>query len=284
MMNTQTPSEPGAFVALRESIERGRRIAGRPDIAVGQVRLWTGSVRSPLRKAFGADSELLSLWPTADTPFPKELARETLFERIRRLECLVEAVSTAAVSAMSPSTEWRKTTNDLIQHLKSFRTQATENRKNIDHVDDVIAFIDSSIDLFGHFLNDWDRILEEVPSEVTAAHIDMLSQILSASEYHEKYCVDFKHEHIEHDLRDESMRPLLDEIYAETRDEVINYSDLHNAIPRLKTYLGKSLEKEKHGLTIEDSEILELKPNIFGIGVNINYLIKRVKQLFKKKT
>jgi len=80
------------------------------------------------------------------------------------------------------------------------------------------------------------------------------------------------------------MRPLIDTIYAETRDEIVNYTDLHNVIPRLKTYLGKTLKAEKHGLTIEDTEVLELKPNVFGVGLNINYMIKRLRQLFSRKT
>lgn len=103
MTNTEAPSEPGAFTTLLESIERGRRIAERPNLGIGLVRMWTGSIRTPLRKAFGPESELLSIWPTADSPFPKELARETLLDRIHKLERLVEDVTAAAVSAISPS-------------------------------------------------------------------------------------------------------------------------------------------------------------------------------------
>ncbi len=53
------------------------------------------------------------------------------------------------------------------------------------------------------------------------------------------------------------MRHLLDDIYAETRGEIINYSDLYNVIPRLKTYIGAKLQGEKRGLTIDDTEVLE---------------------------
>lgn len=180
-------------------------------------------------------------------------------------------------------TEWQKSTNDLIQKLTSFRSEALENKKNIDHIDDIIDFIDLSIDLFGRFLSDWDRLLIEVPCAVTEAHIEILSQILKRSEFHEKSCVNFKHDHIAKDLRDESMRHLLDDIYAKTRDEIINYSDLDNAIPRLKTYIGAKLQGEQRGLTIDDTEVLELKPNFFGIGLNLNYLIKRLKQFFQRR-
>jgi len=179
--------------------------------------------------------------------------------------------------------EWRDSTETLIQKLNEYKSQTNENRTKIDHANDVIDFIDVSIDLFNRFLSDYDRLLAEIPCGVTEAHIEILSQIISGSEYHEKYCVEFKYDHTEKSLRDESMRPMLDNIYAETRNEIINYSDLHNVIPRLKTYIGSKPIKT-HGLTLDDTEVLELKPNIFGIGLNLNYIIKRLKRLFMKKT
>lgn len=146
--------------------------------------------------------------------------------------------------------EWRESTNALIRKLAGLKSKAIKNKNNIDHVDDIIDFIDLSIDLFGRFLSDWDRLLAEIPEGVTEAHIEMISQIVKRSEYHEKTCVNFKHDHIEKDLRDESMRPLLDDIYAETRGEIINYTDLYNVIPRLQTYLGSKFKGDMDGLNI----------------------------------
>lgn len=142
--------------------------------------------------------------------------------------------------------EWRESTNALIRKLTSLKSKAIKSKKNIDHVDDVIDFINLSIDLFGRFLFDWDRLLAEIPEGVTEAHIEMLTQIIKRSEHHEKACVNFKHDHIEKELRDESMRFLLDAIYADTRNEIINYTDLHNVIPRLQTYLGRKLKEDKN--------------------------------------
>jgi len=181
--------------------------------------------------------------------------------------------------------EWKESTNLLIQNLIKYKSQVIENGKNIDDEEDVNDFIELSIDLFNRFLSDYDRLLAEIPRGVTEAHIEIISQIVIRSEYHEKACIQFKHDHIEKNLRDESMRPLLDHIYAETRGQIINYSDLHNVIPRLKTYIGSKFKSDdKRHLTIEDSDALELKPNIFGIGLNLNYVIRRLKQMFSRKT
>lgn len=180
--------------------------------------------------------------------------------------------------------EWRESTNALLQKLTEFKAQVIQNEKNIDCPDDVSDFIDISVDLFNRFLSDFDRLLTEIPGGVIEAHIEIINQIIRRSAHHEKVCVRFKHDYIEKSLSDESMLHLLYDIYAETRDEIINYSDLDNAIPRLKTYIGAKLQGEKQGLTIDDTEVLELKPNFFGIGLNLNYIIKRLKQFFSKKT
>lgn len=102
MTDTTPPPDPGALATLIEAIERGRRIATRQDLAPGQVRMWSASVRAPLRKVFGPDSPILEAWPTADTPVPKELARETLHERAGRLERLVSTVAAAGEKALAP--------------------------------------------------------------------------------------------------------------------------------------------------------------------------------------
>jgi hypothetical protein len=134
--------------------------------------------------------------------------------------------------------EWRDSTNKLLQKLAECKSAVTQNKEKINYVDDVNYFIDQSIDLFKRFSSDYDRLLNEIPKGVTNAHIEIIKQILNRSVYHEKYCIQFKRDHIEKGLSDESMRPLLDDIYAQTREEIINYSDLSNVIPRLKTYLG----------------------------------------------
>lgn len=102
MSEPAVPPEPGAIAALAEAIERGRRIAANADVPPGRVRMWTGSVRSPLRKVFGAESRVLAAWPTADAGFPADKARETLLERVSGLERLLNAVAASAESALVP--------------------------------------------------------------------------------------------------------------------------------------------------------------------------------------
>jgi len=180
--------------------------------------------------------------------------------------------------------EWRESTQELVNKLESYRLQVVENEKRIDHADEVLDFVLLSSDLFTRFLGDHNRLLAEIPSGVIEAHVKIISQMVERSDFHEQTCVQFKNEHIVKSLRDEAMRPLLDRIYGDTRDEIINYSDLHNVIFRLRTYVGSKPMKQRSGLSVDDAEALELKPNIFGIGLNLNYIIKRISKALRKKT
>jgi len=179
--------------------------------------------------------------------------------------------------------EWRESTSELLRNLNKYKSEVIENEQKIEHAHAIINFIAISIDLFNRFLSDFDRILVEVPYQVTESHIEIISQIYRRSELHEQSCVRFTQDHIEKSLRNESMRPLLDAIYADTRDEIVNYSDLSNVIPRLRTYIGHGLKKSRRRLSTDDIEVLELKPNIFGIGLNLNNLIKKLKQFLTNK-
>jgi hypothetical protein len=180
--------------------------------------------------------------------------------------------------------EWKETTQELLRNLEDYRLQVMKNEKRIDHADEVLDFILFSSDLFTRFLGDYDRLLAEIPSGVTEAHVEIISQMVKRSDYHKGACVQFKKDHIAKNLRDESIRPLLDRIYADTGNEIVNYSDLHNVIPRLRTYVGSKIESGGSGLSVDDAEALELKPNVFGIGLNLNYIIKRISKAFGKKT
>jgi len=76
------------------------------------------------------------------------------------------------------------------------------------------------------------------------------------------------------------MRWSLDRIYKESRSQMLAYRSLFNLAMNLKTFVGTP--ESDRSLSIDDLDILELKPNIFGIGLNLNYLIKRLSQWLKR--
>jgi hypothetical protein len=117
---------------------------------------------------------------------------------------------------------------------------------------------------------------------VEPRHIETVKQIRRSSDYEEKSCVQFKSDHIATTLEDESLRhTLLDPIYEDTRGIIVNYFDLSNVSSRLEALVGTQTSGKIQ--TDNNLDALELKPNLFGIGINLNYLLKKLFSIFRRK-
>lgn len=134
--------------------------------------------------------------------------------------------------------DWRDSTADTIKNLKNLRDQVETNRNKLDRPNEIIDFIDYFVDLFKRYEGDFARLLAEMPRGVNDAHVQIMRQIYDSSKLEERLCVTFKQDHIELSLKDESLRWLVDKIYQETRGMIIDYCDLSNAVPRLRTFVG----------------------------------------------
>lgn len=177
--------------------------------------------------------------------------------------------------------EWRDNTEDVINFLAKCLREVDEQKELLDAPRAVRDYIEYFIDLFTRYRADLDRLLRDIPNGIRNTHIEILSQLFESSRFEEGYCVQFKHEHIERALEHEEVRPLLDGIYARSRDQIIDYRDLSNVVHRLKTFAaaGDTLPTES-----EFAKGLELKPNFFGLGINLNFIGGRVKKWWRSKT
>ncbi|MCZ8158846.1 MAG: nucleotide-binding protein [Rhizobiaceae bacterium] len=88
--------ERGAVFRLQHRAERGSALIQAPELSQGQVRMWTASVRGPLREIFGHDSPVFAHWPAASGPLPTGDARALLSSRLSRLESLVAGLQQQA--------------------------------------------------------------------------------------------------------------------------------------------------------------------------------------------
>lgn len=131
-------------------------------------------------------------------------------------------------------------TRDTIEKLGELKNEVTDNYERLDDPEEILGYIEFCIPLFKSFEYDFKRILDEIPQGVKDKHIDIISQI------HERCChedkisaLGFKEEHIARNLKDESLRPLIDEIYIVTRDLTYrNKTLLLSMSKRLKTFIG----------------------------------------------
>lgn len=113
------------------------------------------------------------------------------------------------------------------------KAKADANRSRLR---DVVAYCDHFID---RYAGDFERLVAEMPSGVRPRHLETVKQLYQSALGQLDSCIDFKRSEIEHTLPDESMRPLLDGIYRETRGSIEDYRDLSNLAHRLKAFVDE---------------------------------------------
>lgn len=176
--------------------------------------------------------------------------------------------------------DWRDETERCLRTLRQHLCDVEKQRVQLDDPDDVIVYINLMIDLFTRYLFDFERLVAELPRSVTEAHIEIIQQINASASAEERHCIRFKRNNIERPLKDEGLRRLVDEIYRNSRSMMIDYQDLSNLVPRLRTFVGMPTHAPP---ALRDLDILELKPNIFGLGVNLNQMIKRIWEWWRQR-
>lgn len=171
--------------------------------------------------------------------------------------------------------DWSSETTNVIETLTGYRRAIEREPDKFEFPKDIVQYIDYFIDLFTRYRSDLDRVLAEIPASVRETHIEILQQLLNSSDYEEERCIKFKTQHISHRLPDESARLVLDDIYAESRSMLIDYRDLSNLLPRLRTFIGP--------ISTPNREIVQLKPGIWGVSVDIRQAMRTVKQWWNKR-
>ena len=173
--------------------------------------------------------------------------------------------------------EWHAYTQDAISALEKCGVEVDKNAHLLQNPREIRRYIAFFLDLFWRYLGDLERLLRELPSGVRQRHVEMVMQIYRSSELEQDHCIKFKNDFIEKSLPDEEVRLLLDEIYKESRQQLIDFADFSNLAPRLRTYL------EEAGDWIEQEPILELRPNLWGLGVNLRPIWQRLRSWWRKR-
>jgi hypothetical protein len=113
------------------------------------------------------------------------------------------------------------------------------------------------------------RLVTEIPGGVLPAHVELVEQMYADADRYETAAV-----RIRDDLRYDPALPseeanwFLERIFSVGREQFVDHQDLPNLAVRLRTFVGTpSGESSVSGQALG---MLELKPNIFGLGVNLN--------------
>lgn len=123
--------------------------------------------------------------------------------------------------------------------LLKLRGEVATKSSRLDNPESILKYIDYCVFLFEGYENDLKRLLAEIPIKLRKQHIVILHELIERSKHEEiESCVGFKREHIVTELKDISLRYLVDGIYKVTRDLMSFVGGLDGMQYRLKTFIG----------------------------------------------
>ncbi len=172
--------------------------------------------------------------------------------------------------------EWRENCRALGEALGQYQEKVEFHEEMLSEPIEVLRFVSVMRDFFELSKTDFDRLVEATNSGVKAAHVELVSEMADAATSKDKYCVTFKREFILGPMKDESMRGLLDNIYADAREGVLFMRDLDNLKFRLRTFV------DVHTSSTRKAELVGLRPGLWGFSINLKEMWRRVKAWFKQ--
>ncbi len=137
--------------------------------------------------------------------------------------------------------DWRDQTLGCVEALLGYVGDVEAHRNQFDSPNDIVMYLEFFIDLFGRYSGDFERLLVELPMGVTEAHVEIVRQIYDSAVLEDSRGSRFARDHVETGLKDESLRWLVDKIYQDSAGMLVDYHDLSNLQPRLRTFVGAKL-------------------------------------------
>ena len=142
---------------------------------------------------------------------------------------------------------WNADTLGTIESLRVARQGVEEGARHFESPDAALEYIVFFSDFFSRAAADLERVLAEVPQGVQRAHVDTLRQIASNAAAEQRRCLLFRDKWISRPLPYEQIRPLLNRIAADTRDQLEDYGELKNAAARLEELVGSEGKPRDEG-------------------------------------
>lgn len=180
---------------------------------------------------------------------------------------------------------------DLNQWVKSLKDTSAKLRDNIEKLEesgywknvdqDFINLIHYSIKFYNTSIQEITEILEDMKGEVRPHHVTRLNALYKAASQLDINYGKIWHQEYKNKEYGNKQFMLVEEMYSEGRGMAIDMRDLSNLSSRLRDFIGKkSIIGKSDGDKQQNIDLLELKPNLFGLGINLNEFIKR---FFKRK-
>ena len=163
--------------------------------------------------------------------------------------------------------DWIQALSETNVSLKAQSDIIEANKNKFDRSAEILSYIDFFIDCFERYIEDLTRLKSYLKLNVSSSNVEILQNVYDDSSSKEHICVNFARAHINRAVIDESYRVNLDRVYAISRDMVIDLKDVSNLVSALKTFVVNPDSAE---------DVIEIKPNFFGLGVNLNALLRKL--------
>jgi hypothetical protein len=127
---------------------------------------------------------------------------------------------------------------ERIEALKGYRARADDYRAQLEHPPAIADYITFFEDFFGRAAAELDRIAGELPAGMRQGHVDALRQLANNAAAEGRRCVQFRDKWINRPLPYEVVRPMLNQLSIDTRDQLLELRDLTKAAEALKSLAG----------------------------------------------
>lgn len=132
----------------------------------------------------------------------------------------------------------RSDTLETMEVLRSSRRQIQEHENELESPKAAFEYIDFFLDFFAGAAANLERVSDELSQGLARPHFDLLRQIASNASLEERRCLMFRDKWINKPLPYEEMRPLLNQVSTDSRDQIAAYRDLNNAAASLEALAG----------------------------------------------
>jgi hypothetical protein len=133
---------------------------------------------------------------------------------------------------------WRPESESAVESLMACRREVEAGSRQFESPQAAFEYIDFFVGFVERAAADIELVVGELPRGVKATHVDTLRQIASNAAAEQRRCLMFRDKWINRPLPYEQVRPLLNRISNETRDQLAAYRDLALAASRLAAVVG----------------------------------------------
>jgi hypothetical protein len=130
--------------------------------------------------------------------------------------------------------QWRCETLEAVDLLHAHRTKVDAVHDRLENPRAVVEYLDAFIGIFTRVSDELARIDAALAEGPSPDHAAALRQLASNAALEQQRCLAFRDKCINKPLPYEDVRPLLNQISIDTRDQLLDFSDLNRAASRIE--------------------------------------------------